>query len=154
MNLNLNELYFEYKEEVMDAIQFMKHEYPIIDKIIKRIYIGKMSVHFENCFATSKPLFSFHMKYEIKLNLIAFSYPGINDKIQNTYDSNYRSIKSIIYHEIGHVLQLFYICYICKLDFRHVNYFRIVWLSTKHDILMKKYFQSHNLLLTFTQSQN
>ena len=33
MNLNLNELYFEYKEEVMDAIQFMKHEYPIIDKI-------------------------------------------------------------------------------------------------------------------------
>ena len=40
MNLNLNELYFEYKEEVMDAIQFMKHEYPIIDKIIKRIYIG------------------------------------------------------------------------------------------------------------------
>ena len=113
-----------------------------------------MSVHFENCFATSKPLFSFHMKYEIKLNLIAFSYPGINDKIQNTYDSNYRSIKSIIYHEIGHVLQLFYICYIYKLDFRHVNYFRIVWLSTKHDILMKKYFQSHNILLTFTQSQN
>lgn len=49
MNLNLNELYFEYKEAVMNAIQFMKNEYPIIDKIIKRIYIGKMSVHFENC---------------------------------------------------------------------------------------------------------
>lgn len=145
MNLHLNELYFEYKEEVMVAIQFMKNEYPIIDKIIKRIYIGKMSVHFENCFATSKPLLSFHMKYEIKLNPIAFSNPGINEKIQNTYDSNYRSIKSIIYHEIGHVLQLFYICHIYKLDFRHVNYFRIVWLSTKHDTLMKKYFQSHNL---------
>lgn len=30
MNLNLNELYFEYKEEVMVAIQFMKNEYPKI----------------------------------------------------------------------------------------------------------------------------
>ena len=72
MNLNLNELYFEYKEEVMDAIQFMKHEYPIIDKIIKIVETTKLINYSSFC---------------VYLQVIGYSYNAyMSEKSKMTID--------------------------------------------------------------------
>lgn len=109
--------------DISSAVQEMLAEYPVLKKMIKIIHLKKMNKGFETCFATSQIIYGFSLKYEIKLNPIVFSKPNIQNFLNNVYESHYYSIKDIIYHEMGHCLQLFMLCETYKLSLNKYNYF-------------------------------
>lgn len=107
LKIKLKQIYFEYLESVLEAINEMLSEYPVSSDLVKVIHIRKLKREYEHSFATAKDVGIYNLKYEIKLNKTAFTMPEIQKRLNSTSGAYYYSIKSIIYHEFGHCLQLF-----------------------------------------------
>lgn len=107
MNLKNNHIYSEYIAEIEDAMQIMTSEYTVLGELVSKVYISKMSKKYKYTFATSKLYFTNKIRYDIKLNYLAFAKPNISQKFLNTTAAHYYSVKDIIYHELGHTLQIF-----------------------------------------------
>lgn len=110
LKIELRGMYPEYVDDVLAAINEMLEEYPILKNLIKVVHISEMSEKFSNCFATIKNVGRFKLKYEVKLNPVAFAQPNIQFLLNMTSGAYYYSVKSIIYHEVAHCLQLFMPC--------------------------------------------
>lgn len=93
--------------DIRDAIRKMLVEYTALKKIIKIVYLQEMKEEFADAFATSTELWGNTIQYEIKLNPEAFMKPDIESLFAKTSGAYYYSVKSIVYHEMGHCLQLF-----------------------------------------------
>ena len=113
----------EYKNHIRDAIKTFKSEYPVINEIVKVIHCKKVGRGMEYCFATTRIIWGFKLRFEIKLNPKAFSRTGIRDKFLLTDGANYESVEDIIYHELGHCLQIFMLCKEWNLNLKKYNYF-------------------------------
>lgn len=158
MKINLKRIYAEYKTDVLDAINEMINEYPIIQETIKVLWIKKMTLKNQNKFATSFPMYERKLQYEIKLNPKAFSKPKIFEKFISVRTSAYYyTVKNIIYHEVGHSLQHFLPCARYGLDLCKYNYFnyrkyRDVLESSKTSECYEKYLAK--FLVQFGWSKN
>lgn len=107
MKIRLQGIYPYYESDIKDALREMLVEYTALKKIIKVVLLKEMKEEFAYAFATSTELWGNKLQYEIKLNPEAFSKPDICSLFAMTSGAYYYSVKSIIYHEIGHCLQLF-----------------------------------------------
>ena len=119
----------EYRQQVEKAITIFATDFPIIKQIVKIIHCKKVGKGKEYCFATSRISWGLRFGYEIKLNPKAFSKPEIDNKFKMTFNANYESISDVIYHELGHCLQPFILCYKFELDLKKYCYFNYIEYS-------------------------
>lgn len=158
MKVDLKKIYAEYKTDVLDAIDEMINEYPIIQGTIKALWIKRMPRGNRNGFASSTLLYGRKLQYEIKLNPQAFEKPNIFEKFITARGSAYYyTVKNIIYHEVGHSLQHFLPCERYGLELCRYNYFnyrkyRDVLESAKTSECYEKYLDK--FLLQFGWSKN
>lgn len=111
MIVDLSGIYADYEKEVVDTIEMMVKEYPILEDIVEIIHIQKMQKGHERRFATCCFLYQKTPKYEIKLNPEAFSNPDIYTKFFMTRGgAYYYNVSDVITHEMAHPLQFFYLC--------------------------------------------
>lgn len=145
MIIKLSGIYADYEKEVIDTIEMMVQEYPILEDIIEIIHIKEMTKSFENRFATSRLKYQSIPKYEIKLNPEAFSKPDIYNKFFMTRgDAYYYNVSDIIVHELTHPLQFFYLCKSMHINpSNYKQFWKIkyrILCSYKAGIIFKKYF--------------
>lgn len=146
MKVEINDIYKDYEQEVLKAIEMMQQEYPVLNEIIKIIHLEKMDKRFRQCFASSKIIYSSKIEFEIKLNPEAFCKPNINFKFLSTRPTAYYfTVKDIIVHELAHALQIFYLCSQMNIDITKYKYFwRIKHrkiISPKAAVYFKTYFK-------------
>lgn len=155
LKIRLKGIYQDYMQDVMDAINEMLYEYPILEKMIKIVHLRVMKEEFRNCPATSRELWGYKLKYEIKLNPEAFAKPDIYFLFSITSGAYYYSVKSIIYHEIGHCLQLFMPFKKQGLSLKSFNYFNAQKYykipRNKIESEYKNYFKSFYILFNWDE---
>lgn len=146
MKVDLKGIYNDYEKEVLDTIEMMRQEYPVLNEIVTIIHLCEMNKNFENCFATSRLVPGKKIEWEIKLNPVAFSEPDIQGKfIEARYTAFYYSVEDIVAHELAHTLQIFFLFAKMKIDIKKYKYF---WkrkyrklVSRRAERYYKKYFK-------------
>lgn len=116
----------EYWEEIEKAITVFKTDFPVVEQMVKIIHCKEVAKEHEYSFATSRISEGRKIRYEIKLNPLAFSEPEIEDKfkkVRKAAKANYESISDIIYHEFGHSLQPFLLCRKWRLKLEKYNWY-------------------------------
>ncbi len=140
MKIKLRGIYKDYTKDVIDSINEMIYEYPSLKRIVKTIHLKRMKENYMYCFATSRELWGCNLRYEIKLNPKAFAKSNIHFLFSTTSGAYYHSVKSIIYHEIGHCLQLFMPFEKLGLPLKKYNCFNAKkYYETSRDLLEYEY---------------
>lgn len=147
MRINLFLVYPKYRKDIREAVREMTDEYPILKKIIKIIHVKRMNEDFKYCFATSVSLWGRKHLYEIKLNPQAFMNSNINILLHSVSKAHCVSVKSVIYHEIGHCLQLYMLCNkfgIDLKDYKFHDYKKYMVLESEEaEACYREYFEKY-----------
>lgn len=117
MKVNLLFVYKDYKKDIRDAIDDFLVDFPTVQDNNISIFAHKMNDGFTNCFASHRNFYGgMNIRQEIRLNSAVFSKPLIKWYLVATNDANYDSVKDIIWHELGHSLQLYLVSCYCGIN--------------------------------------
>lgn len=101
----------------------MLTDFPILNNLNIIIHMRKLDRRLGNSFASHRNIYSRkRIIHEIKLNPKAFFFSDIEKKLESVMDANYETVKDIIWHELGHVLQMFLILYKNGIDSNRIKY--------------------------------
>lgn len=98
----------KYRNNIIEAVNEMLTDFPILNNLNIVIHMRKLDRRLGNSFASHRNIYSRkRIIHEIKLNPKAFFFLGIEKKLESVMDANYANVKDIIWHELGHVLQIY-----------------------------------------------
>ena len=123
MKINLLFVNKKYRNNIIEAVNEMLTDFPILNNLNIIIHMRKLDRRLGNSFASHRNIYSRkRIIHEIKLNLKAFFFSDIEKKLESVMDANYETVKDIIWHELGHVLQMFLILYKNGIDSNRIKY--------------------------------
>lgn len=130
MKININDITNEeYKKEILDTINLLTIDYPILKEDIDVIH-----VKYPLCGdAVASHYFLYNKKIESKINLNPdyFESPYLENILKDKTYSQCTTIKGYISHEIGHALQLYILCKKLKLDLKKYKQFKYIIFMRK-----------------------
>ena len=101
----------EYRKDIRDAVDEIVLDFPVLNDRVHIIHIWRLSPELRFSFASHKEVrVKKRVVSEIKLNPKAFMHPYIDNKFRTTAEANYESVKDVIWHELGHSLQIYKLC--------------------------------------------
>lgn len=140
MEVELRGIYKEYEQEVIDTINKMVEEYPVLNEVVKIIHIENVPEQFKDCFAVSRFIPENKIQYEIKLNPVVFGKENLLTHLHMARPrSYYFDASDIIVHELAHSLQIFYLCHRMNINIKKYKYF---W-RMKYKLLVSKKAEKH-----------
>lgn len=123
MKINLLFVNKKYRNNIIEAVNEMLTDFPILNNLNIIIHMRKLDRRLGNSFASHRNIYSRkRIIHEIKLNPKAFFFSDIEKKLESVMDANYETVKDIIWHELGHVLQMFLILYKNGIDSNRIKY--------------------------------
>ena len=120
MKINLMFVYKEYKQDIYEAIENFLSDFPMLNNRDIYIHMCFLDRRLKRSFASCRNNYGmFKIRQEIKLNPAAFLFPDIKFKLMSVMTANYKTVKDIIWHELGHTLQIYFMLEYCNLNMKY-----------------------------------
>lgn len=110
MKVNLKFVSKKHIDFIYTAINEILFDFPILYNYNIIIHMKLLNKNYKESFASHRLIYGKHLIQEIKLNPKIFLFSNIENKFKSVYEANYETVKDIIWHELGHCLQIAILC--------------------------------------------